>query len=337
MKIQKVFIKTAYCLIGLSILVLIVLTIFQYHQIKKISENAARETVTEDESAGEAIPGPVEDLKERDARDTTPSNKEIDELEYQLEASEEELNMAHDQLSEEQGKRATDRESARQLYKRALDDPASEKMLRTTFKGVLDINYGPLFEELNLSPEKQDEFSNILIDQQMATLDISREMLYDSPSEENKRELKQRFQEFREEYEKKISECLGPGDYITYEAYQERLPERILVNNFMELLNPDDRLSADQEKGLVDSMYEQKKDLYSELGYDPEELVFPSEMDKEKMARNMERLDRTYARYTESAGMTLNESQMEQFRKYLGQQRDMEESSLEMLRQMNGS
>jgi hypothetical protein len=306
MKIQKLFIKTAYCLIGLSILVLIGLTIFQHQQMKKISESTIPETVTKDESAGEAIPGPEEALKERDARDTTASNKEIDELEYQL-------------------------------YKKALDDPASEKMLRTTFKRALDINYGPLFEELNLSAEKQDELSNILIDQQMATLDIGWEMLYDSPSEENKRELKQRFQELREKYEKKISECLRPGDYNSYEAYQERLSERILVNNFMELLNPDDRLSADQEKGLVDSMYEQKKDLYSELGYDPEELVFPSEMDEENMAQNMERLDRIYARYTKSAGMILNESQMEQFRKYLGQQRDMEESSLETLRQMNGS
>jgi polyhydroxyalkanoate synthesis regulator protein len=122
-----------------------------------------------------------------------------------------------------------------------------------------------------------------------------------------------------------------------YEAYQERLPERILVNKFMELLNPDDRLSADQEKRLVDSMYEQRKDLYSGLGYDPEELVFPSEMDEGKMAQNMEILDRIYARYTESAGMILKETQMEQFRKYLRQRRDMEESSLEMWRQMSGS
>jgi hypothetical protein len=306
MEIRKLIMKIAYVLVGLSILVLIVLTIFQYYQIKKISENAAEETVTEDESVGEAIPAPLEALKERDGQDTTRSHKEIDELEYQF-------------------------------YEKVLDDPASEKMLRTTFRGALDMNYGLLFEELNLSPEKQDELSNILIDQQMATLDISREMVYDSPSEEEKSELKQRVQEFREEYEKKISECLGPGDYITYEAYQERLPERILVNNFIELLNQEDRLTAGQEKRLVDSMYEQKRDLYFELGYDPEELAFPSEMDEEKMAQNLERLDRTYARYTESASMILNESQMEQFRKYLEQRRDMEESSLEMLRQMNGS
>jgi hypothetical protein len=306
MEIRKIIMKIAYVLVGLSILVMIVLTIFQYYQIKKISENAAEEAVMEDKSAGETMPGPVESLKEREPRDTVPSNKDIDELEYQF-------------------------------YKKALEDPASQKMLRTTFKGVLDMNYGPLFEKLNLSPVKQDELSNILIDQQMVTLDISQEILYNSPSEENKKELKQRVQEFREEHQKKISECLGPGDYITYKAYRERLPERILVNNFMELLSPEDRLSAGQEKGLVDAMYEQRKDLYFELGYDPEELVFPSEMDEEEIARNMERLDRIYARYTESAGMILNESQMEQFRKYLGQRRDMEKSSLEMLRQMNGS
>ncbi len=312
MEIRKIIMKIAYGLVGLSILVLIGLTILQYHQAKKVSQDAATVGVMRDDFAVDTIPGQAETSQEKvSGREAFPGEEgtqreEINELEHQL-------------------------------YRKILDDPVSEKMLRTTFKGELDIHYGPLFEELDLSPEKQYELGNILIDGRMATLDISREMLYDSPSEEDKRGIVKRFQEFRKEYEGEIYGCLGEQDYEIYEAYQERLSERILVNDFMETLNPDDRLSRDQEKRLVDSMYEQRKALYSEIGYDPEELVFPSEMDDRSMARDMERVDRTYARYTEGAGMILNKSQMERFRIYLGQERDRERSSLKMLRQMYGS
>ena len=92
MEKQKILIKTAYCLVGLSVLVLIGLTIFQQQQVKKLSENDIVETITEDESAGETIASPVESLQRSATKGTASSSKEIDELEYHLEAAEEELN-----------------------------------------------------------------------------------------------------------------------------------------------------------------------------------------------------------------------------------------------------
>jgi hypothetical protein len=111
MKTQKVLLKTAYCLVGLSILVLIGLSIFQHQQIKKLSENAVPDTITKDESTGDPMSAPVEMVQKSVAKSTGPVSKEkesytgeINELEYQLDAAEEELDMTNEQLSDELSK-----------------------------------------------------------------------------------------------------------------------------------------------------------------------------------------------------------------------------------------
>lgn len=56
MEFQKLLIKTAYWLIAISILVIIGLTIFSHHLIKKQADNPAAEAVTQSESLNDDIP-----------------------------------------------------------------------------------------------------------------------------------------------------------------------------------------------------------------------------------------------------------------------------------------
>ncbi|MFC1494482.1 hypothetical protein ACFL6W_04305 [Thermodesulfobacteriota bacterium] len=57
MEFQKLLIKTAYWLVAISILVMIGLTIFSQHLIKKQANNTASETVTNSESLNQDAPG----------------------------------------------------------------------------------------------------------------------------------------------------------------------------------------------------------------------------------------------------------------------------------------
>lgn len=61
MEIQKVLIRIAYFLVGLSILVLIVLTIYSHYLMKKQTEGPTTENVTKIESPVEPVPNTVEE------------------------------------------------------------------------------------------------------------------------------------------------------------------------------------------------------------------------------------------------------------------------------------
>ncbi|MDB9822810.1 hypothetical protein OAC89_03840 [Deltaproteobacteria bacterium] len=344
METSKIIIKTAFVLTGLSVLVLLVLSIVQYQQIQKLTEGATSEKVVESESTGVEMPGSGETVQKSDTQRTTVKGMEkeiykddIDELTYQLDAAEEELDMAHEQLSDELSRRSEFSKNSIELQKKLLEDPTTKKMLRNTFKGMLDINYGPLYKELALSQEKLEEFKELLINQQVSFMDINQEMLGVSLSGEKKREIEQRLEDLKKENETKISECLGGENYETYESYQERLSERTLVTNFMESLNSDDKLTADQEQDLIDSMYEDRKDLHEELDHDPDKITFPDEMNEEEVARSIIRMTGTHERYMESANSILSESQMDQFEKYLNQRLEMQGMSLRISIQMYGS
>ena len=57
MEFQKLLIKTAYWLVAISILIIIGLTIFSQHLIKKQANNPTSETVTNSESLNQDAPG----------------------------------------------------------------------------------------------------------------------------------------------------------------------------------------------------------------------------------------------------------------------------------------
>jgi hypothetical protein len=343
MEKQKIFIKIAYVLIVVSVLVLIGLSIVQHQQIKKISENAATETVTKDESAGEATPGQIETFQEiyTQAPDTQGIEKraykdQIDELEYQLDAAEEELDMAQEQLSEELTKQAENAENMIELQKKMLQDPAYKNMLRNTYKGMIDSMYSSLYNKLDLAPEKEDELKELLLDQMMSSLDINQETLGVTPSEEKREELQQRITDLREENDGKIIALLGDDNFNTYEAYRDRIGERQVVTMFMESLSPDEKLTEEQQQDLIDSMYQERKNVYSQQEWDEERVTFSSEYDDEGIAKIMDMTNRTHDGYVKGAGNILSESQQEQFKTYLKQQRDMTESALKMSSQMYG-
>ena len=182
MEKRNFFIKAAYCLTALSIVVLIGLCIFQHQQIKRLSRIVSQETLMNNESSVEGPSSQIETRHTDVAKSTNPTAKEnnlksaaenkqltgeeesntdeIDELEYQLDAAEEELDMAHEQLADEAAKKAELKKKELELQKKYLESPS----YKNTMKDFFDSQYGDLFKDLNLSPEKLDEFKELLVD-----------------------------------------------------------------------------------------------------------------------------------------------------------------------------
>ena len=156
-----------------------------------------------------------------------------------LHLAEEELDMAHEQLADEAAKKAELKKMESELQKRYREDPSYKKMRRNS----LDLQYGDLFEELNLSPEKLEEFKDLLVDLQTEFSDFYTEMQEVTPSEEKRAEFEQRSKELQENRETKIKEFLGDNNYEKYQEYQGTWLYKYNVTNFMATLESGEELT----------------------------------------------------------------------------------------------
>lgn len=333
-KTKKILIVLACLLVA----VLIGYVIFQNQQIRKLSKDVNSDMTSGSDSAGKDVSGQTDAAQNNTAR-TGPvadASNEGDDLKYQLEAAEEELDAANKQLSDDAAQKAENAKGMIEMQRKMLQDPAYQKTLRSTYKGMLDTLYGSLYKDLKLATEKQDEFKELLLDQMMSSMEISLDMLGAEPSEEKRSELQKRMDDLKKQGDDKITSLLGGRDFKTYEAYRETLSERQVVEMFGESLGEDDKLTDSEKETLIEDIYKERKNIYSQQGWAEERVTFSSELNDEGVAKMMDMNDRTYDGYIKASGATLTASQQEQFKAYLKKQRDMTESALKMSAQMYG-
>jgi hypothetical protein len=318
------------------VVALVVFIIYQNQQIKKLSVAMNKETTTD--KLPVAKPMGQEETVQKNAlqKHGSASTGEGDDLKYQLDAAEEEIDMANKKISDEAAKKADNSKNLLELQKKMLQDPAYKKMLRNTYKGTLDTYYGALFKKLNLSTEKQDGLKELLLDQMMATMDISQEMLSSEPSEQKRKELQQKMSDMKKENDTKISAFLGSQDFKIYEAYRDTLTERQLAEGFAETLGANDKLTEAQQEALIESMYNERKNVYAQQNWAEDRVTFSSEINDDGIAKMIDMNDRTNDGYIKGAGAILSVSQIEQLKAFIKQRRDMTESALKVSAQMLG-
>ena len=370
MTTQKVLLKTAYCLAGLLILASIGLNIFQYQRNKKLYERPVPEKITKDESAGKTMSVPVEMDQKRDVESTAPvkmdqkkpvkstapvkmvqksemkstapaskkensNTSEMNELEYHLDAAEEELDMTNKQLSEELTKKAEfkdayDSFTSNSAFQKTLKDSLKKAMIQT-----LDKSYDPLLKKLNFSKEEGDEFKGILTDRMMEIQEAIPPNIL-TASDEEKAKMNQQTKETRDKYDNKISEFLGEENSEIYRSYNKSLSERSSLNSFMETVSPDNRVNEEQTEALIDSMYAGRKAVYDEMGPDMD-MISSTDLTEENIARQIEKQRRVYEKYMEASRNILPAEQAEQYKAYLKQLLDFSESNLKMRLFMKGN
>jgi len=335
MDTKKIIKNIAIVLICLSLPILICLNLYQHQQINKYSKSITSETSKNNLSTANATSAKESPVGEKAVQVTPPAgkakpsdNSASDDLSYQLDAAEEELDMAKKQLSDEEARKAELEKTEKELIKKYLKDPSQKKYMRNS----LDIQYGDLFKELNLSPEKLEKFKDMLVDEMMAQQNIYLEMETDSVtlSKEEQKELSQRYEALNKEYEAKKSELLGQDDYKKYQTYTERTGERYYVNSFMGSLGSGEKLTDAQKKDLIDAMHDEAKNVTYESSNDDDSESSSNRYDEKSIARMLEFEGRRHDAYLTASKGILSTSQIEQFKAYFKQQRDMYESSMKM-------
>ena len=258
-------------------------------------------------------------------KDSDPSNiahndedtgkNEIDELEYQLGAAEEEANRAIEQLKEELTKKDE--------YKKAMEKLDSSNMKKSIpfyAKQYAD-NYDPLFKKLNMSEEEFEEFKNLIEESQIA----ERAIYYNGYYSSSQGDFKSR-SEASIYYNKEIRNLLDEEQYSTYQDFEYRRGEYINWNRFLKTLPSEISITEDQEDDLIETMYEGAKEVYAESRKDDLQQI---QNDKQAMnKRSLNIMTQRFDKYLEASRDVLSPEQQELYKTYLQGRLDNVESAM---------
>jgi len=319
-----------FSLLYLLVLVLIGFSVYQHLQLKKLSRAMNYESNVTNESPNIEA-SDIDRVAQNNTPQSTPpegslkdSNKiDFNDIEERLEATEEKLDTAHQKLSDELSKLAEIKKKEEEYLKQMSAD--SKKRDQDRFISNLHIEYGPLFKELNLSPNKLNALKQLLIDKRAESIDISVETIdgmYWTTMSDNPIKA--------EEYNEKIRQFLGNADYEKYITYEESSRERYWVNQFIKSGSTGETLTEDQQQALIKSMYKNRENIKAELENYGTPADSPYEMDDEQITMRMKRTERIDEVYVEAVKIILSAPQTEQFEKYLKERRDLVESQLKL-------
>jgi hypothetical protein len=112
-----------------------------------------------------------------------------------------------------------------------------QKLMAIQMKGRISQTYGPLFKELNLSPEQLAQFQSLLADKQQALMDVmqaAREQGLNPRADPDG--FKALVNQAVAQVDQNIQQTLGDAAFQQYEQYQQTLPERNTVNSLQQSL-----------------------------------------------------------------------------------------------------
>lgn len=297
---RKLIVKIAYVLDAGLIIILVGLTIYQQRLIRKMSD-------INKQMAQTAAISDSNTIIENNIAKGIMGNLAVEEqeLRFQLEASDEELEMTRQDLANLKGVEKFQElaEEALQKLKRERENPTLMKMEKDMTEDYIVSDYGPLFEKLGLTDEEMQDLIALMVDftMEMNLLDLSLDASF---QEEDKIKISQKIENQKTGFKKQVSELIGAEKYMKYDAYKKRYQERVLITaTFADL-----GLSDEKEQELINAMYEMRNMVDVEYGIDQEGIKNVTPI-VDEMNYDIERYDS----YIESGRRVLSGTQAEQF------------------------
>lgn len=212
-----------------------------------------------------------------------------------------------------------------------MKDPQMKEMIRAQQKMMQDQMYGALFKGLNWPADKQVALKDLLLDRQMAMMNVGMTMM--SGSESDRKQAAEDNKTLTSDYDKKIEDLLGPQDYQVFKDYEKTVPERMQVGMFKGTLSGDTALTDQQEYDLIVAMSEERNNLPASSmmkSQNPD----PSKFTEDGIAEALKQMEQLQQAYANRAAAILTPAQLEQFRKWQEQISAMQAAGLKMASQM---
>ncbi len=218
-----------------------------------------------------------------------------------------------------------------------MKDPAMREMMREQQKVMINMMYGGLFKELNLSPEEKDKFKELLTDSQMGKVAATQSLLGGTQDEATTAAAKQSVADAKKQSEADIKALLGEQRYAQYEDYQKNVGERMQLDQLKtQLAGENAPLRDEQTAQLLQIMKEEKLALPPAIPADQSEMPDKDTFTPQKMDEQLKWMDQYNARVADRAKSVLTPEQFINYQKFQEQQASMQKLGMQMARQMFG-
>jgi hypothetical protein len=219
-----------------------------------------------------------------------------------------------------------------------MDNPQMQEMVRSQQEGMLKVQFGSLFERLNLAPEVLETFKKLLVDKQMAAVDMGLAMMGGGMSDEEMTTAMADIEEAHKELDEVILDLVGQEAFDLYKGYEETVGQRMQVSSLRTALadtpNP---ITTELEDRLVNIMVEEQEgfDFTRNLA-DQDSSFTPDKLTDEMIDTFVDEQNRLNTQILDRARAILTPEQLEQFGDVMEQQLNMMSMGMRMARGMFG-
>jgi len=212
---------------------------------------------------------------------------------------------------------------------------------KTVFAGMIDKNYSDFIKGLQLTPEQEAQFKDLLTKKMSVGAEIGMEMLAGDLTPEQREEIMKQAKESTAAVSDEIKQFLGEDWYAAYESYEKSVPDRMAISTFKDQLSGGDMaLSADQEQMLIQALGEERSGFKFTTDFnqqnDYSQDIF-SKLSEENLNRFFQEQDQLNQLYLNRAKSILTADQYAAYEKSLKTQQEMVKMSMKMAASMFGT
>lgn len=219
------------------------------------------------------------------------------------------------------------------MLENMMKDPEMRKAMEQQQRMGMDMVYGALFKQLNLTPEQQEKFKDMLIAQQMENMSQAGSMFEGTAEERSK--MAQELGEKQKANEQKLKELIGEDKFAQYQEYNQTIGERMLLEQFGRSAD----ITPEQNEQLLAIFAEEKRNVQINTGtdmLDPTrgmQAIMGEEGAAERIFAQQEEVNQ---RVLERASQVLTPEQWQKFEPVLRNQTELQRAGLKMAREMFG-
>jgi hypothetical protein len=224
-----------------------------------------------------------------------------------------------------------------QMLGKMMKDPAMREMMREQQKAAINMMYGALFKELNLSPEEKDKLKGLLTDAQLRNLETAQSFLGDKKDDASE-DAQKAIAAAKNQTDAEIKALLGEERFALYEDYKKNMGERMQLDQLKTRLASEKLpLQDEQAAQLLQILKEEKAAVPPVIPTDNTQFPKKELMTAENLDKQLAWMEDYNRRVLERAGQVLTPEQLKQYREFQEQQASMQKLGLNMTRQMFGA
>jgi hypothetical protein len=226
------------------------------------------------------------------------------------------------------------------MLEKMMKDPSMREMMRSQQKAAINMMYGGLFKEINLSPEEKEKLTGILTETQMKSVENAKGLFGGTKEGEPPEDATKLLADAKKQSDAEIKALLGDERYAQFTEYQKNIGERMQLDQLKTRLEGENLALQDaQSAQLLQAMKEEKAAVPAPIPSDATQSPadVKSLMTSENIDKQLQWMDDYNRRVLDRAAQFLTPEQLKSYREMQEQQASMQQMGLKMAREMFGA